>query len=170
MIEVDALLDRCDATPDPFAPQHNATFPDTGELQHPTYASAPVPDPTTDCTYTPAYWLDKTLHDLRALAMLRPNWDSYGSPQIRSDLIAAAETFLLNLEFECVAPPFVVPIHGGAIQLEWHNGTHELEVEFVDPNNLAYLKVVRSHPIDDGAFRSDDIGFTRTLIRWLANA
>lgn len=112
-------------------------------------------------------WVDKAKDDLKAIASLGENWDSYGSPPIREELCRNAEEFLNCLEAEVISPPFVVPISGGGVQFEWGVNNHELEVEFLESNVLGYLKIVEGEPIDEGELALNDYASARRLIEWL---
>jgi hypothetical protein len=59
---------------------------------------------------------------LTNLRALEPNWDSYGAPAPDLRAIEVAE-MILN------TPAEVVPTHEGGLQIEWHLGTHTVELE-----------------------------------------
>jgi hypothetical protein len=131
----------------------------------------PVEDPTSDekllkATTEPA-WLLKAKYDLNQLATLPENWDSYGSPSVRTEILNNAEHFLNNLDVEKIPPPFVAPVSGGGIQFEWSNQDRDLEVEFVEPHIFGYLKVVKDQPVEEGEHSANDYNSARQLLRWL---
>ena len=131
-----------------------------------SYRTEYVLDSTMDSIYTVNSLIEKAIDDLDALSTLPIDWDSYGSPKISEDLIMAAKSFLYQLEFEFIAPR-VVPISGGGIQLEWQMGERELELEFIDSDNIGYLKVVNEEPIEENQFNRNDFNAGRNTIRWL---
>lgn len=177
MNAVDALLDRCDSMADSWILATEATLSEEVVPSERNYAIQRVSDTTMDSVYTVRaacdvvgerpIWLDKVVDDLNELAKLGEDWDSYGSERIPKVLIDEAKKFVTSLEFEEIGAPFVVPISGGGIQLEWHKGTHELEIEFIDVNRIAYLKVVEDAPVEEGTFVADDTHMSRALVRWL---
>jgi len=126
----------------------------------------PVGDSTTNSFYTTTSLIEKAVDDLDALSTLPVGWDSYGSPKISDDLIMAAKRFLYQLEFEFIAPR-VVPVSGGGIQLEWQMSERELELEFIDSDNIGYLKVRNEEPIEESQFNRNDFNTGRNTIQWL---
>ena len=131
----------------------------------------PVSDPTSDehlfIVTTQPKWLLKAKYDLKRVAVLPENWDSYGSPSISDELLANAEDFLNILDVKLIPPPFVAPISGGGIQLEWCLGERELEIEFVKPNVLGYLKIVNDKIVEQGEFPPHNYNRAYQLITWL---
>lgn len=55
---------------------------------------------------------------LNGLEDLAPGWNSYDSPAIKPEAIAAARSFLEQIA-GWAKPPFVVPTNTGGVQLEW---------------------------------------------------
>lgn len=66
------------------------------------------------------------------LAALAPGWNSYRAEAISDRAIAAAIQFLLEVasDVPALASPSVVPTVRGGVQLEWHAGGVDVEVEF----------------------------------------
>ncbi len=149
---------------------YNATLESYGEVQSIKYHVPNDRDTTTSHNQIILTWIDKAIDDLMQLKKLPDNWDSYGSPKISIEFIKIAVDFLRNLEYEPLSPPFVVPVSGGSIQLEWQKDNRELEVEFLNTTTLNYLKVVNDHPIDEGIFDIENNKKTFSLIRWLIYA
>lgn len=104
---------------------------------------------------------------LRQLANLPEDWDSYGSPPLTYVLLNNAQDFLDSLKFENVPSPFVAPVSGGGIQFEWRNEDRDLEVDFVEPLRVGYLKLIKNEPIEEGDLSSQDYDSDLKLIRWL---
>jgi len=112
-------------------------------------------------------WLIMAKYYLRQLANLPEDWDSYGSPPLTYVLLNNAQDFLDSLKFENVPSPFVAPVSGGGIQFEWRNEDRDLEVDFVEPLRVGYLKLIKNEPIEEGDFSSQDYDSALKLIRWL---
>jgi hypothetical protein len=144
---------------------YNATLDSYGEDQSIQYLVFNEKDPTYNQIISS--WIDKAIDDLRQLKKLSDNWDSYGSPKISIEVIQIAEDFLRNLEYEPLDPPFVVPVSGGSLQLEWQKGNRELEIEFINSSTINYLKVVNDQPLDEGNYYIKNNKKTFSLIRWL---
>lgn len=112
-------------------------------------------------------WLAAVEHGLLKLKTLPFNWDSYGSPPIFDELIDDVKCFLHGLEMQDIAIPFVAPLPGGGIHLEWLYDQRELEVEFADKGSVEYLKVLNGEPSEEGKFNVNDYNKGRQLINWL---
>lgn len=162
------LLDTCFGTISSSSLPQGATLSDISmSEEEPSYRVKYVADSTTDSINTATSLIEKAFGDLDELATLRVDWDSYGSPKISDDLIMAAKRFLYQLEFEFIAAPRVVPISGGGIQFEWEMGERELELEFIDSDNIGYLKVCNEEPIEENQFNRNDFNAGRNIIQWL---
>ncbi len=162
------LLGTCFATISSGSLPQDATLSDTSmSEERPSYRNEYVSDSTTDSIYTATSLIEKAFGDLDELSTLPIGWDSYGSPKISNDLIKAAKYFLNQLEYEFIAAPRVVPISGGGIQLEWQMGERELELEFIDSDNIGYLKVRNEKPIEESQFNLNDFNAGRNTIQWL---
>jgi len=164
------LLSSCIATIRSGPLTQGATLSDISmPEEEPSYRVEYVADSTTDSIYAVTSLIEKAIDDLDALSKLPIDWDSYGSPKISNDLIKAAKNFLnqLEFEFEFIAAPRVVPISGGGIQFEWQMGERELELEFIDSDNIGYLKVCKEEPIEENQFNRNDFNAGRNLIQWL---
>ena len=112
-------------------------------------------------------WLAKSLVLLDEVDKLPNGWDGYDSPPPLKKLLQNAKQFLLNLEFENIPVPFICPISGGGIQLEWHYPSRELEVEFIEPEVIGYLKVFEDGTMEEGEIATCDLDRARQIIGWL---
>jgi len=82
------------------------------------------------------YRREAVLQRLASLLRLAPGWDSYGAPGISP---RAAELALKFLAFSTKGPtPSVVPTAKGGVQIEWHHGDVDLEIECF-PSEHAHL-------------------------------
>jgi hypothetical protein len=117
--------------------------------------------------------LDGVLEGLRALedlASLPPNWDGDGSPPIRTAALVAAAGILRDLARPGLPAPFVCPVPGGGVQLEWSIGDRHLEIEVVDDRQAAFVRDGGEGPgslPDAGDFHPDWAGALRPLVQWL---
>jgi len=125
-------------------------------------------DPISLCSSEPT-WLIKAKSELENTARLPNNWDGYGSPPLLHNLRKNALEFLKCLEAENIPTPYIGPISGGGVQLEWHFEGRELEIEFMDPGNIGYLKKYESGSPDEGEFNPNDFDSARKIIKWLAS-
>ncbi len=90
------------------------------------------------------------LRRIAQLALLSNNWDSYGSPPIRPIALASAIQFLLLTDRENPPSPYIGPVTGGGVQLEWHTSTRELELEILPDGSLEYVMIDDSGQMRDG--------------------
>jgi len=81
-----------------------------------------------------AAWFRDAIDRLEDLASLAPGWDSYGAKSVAADMALAAVKFLAAVAAAApsVHEPSIVPLSDGGIQVEWHRGGIDLEVEFSD--------------------------------------
>ncbi len=70
-----------------------------------------------------------SLAQLKALKALPASWDGHGSPPIHPLCLAVAEGVLRALKR--FHGPYVVPLSGGGVQLEWQIGTRFLYLDVV---------------------------------------
>jgi hypothetical protein len=104
---------------------------------------------------------------LDALAKLQPNWDGYDAPAIDPAIIAAARGFVRALPDNVAFRPRVVPMSTGNLQLEWHEKTKILELEFEDSSMIHYLQW---HPEcgieEEDTFPVTNVSRALDLIHW----
>jgi hypothetical protein len=84
-------------------------------------------------------WVEQTVQSLGKLLELGPDWDTYGGAPVDPRCVAAALD-LARRTFRSDTPsPSVVPTSRGGVQLEWHIGGVELEVEFLSATRICGL-------------------------------
>ena len=69
--------------------------------------------------------------------------------------------------------PFVCPIAGGGLQIEWSFGGKEVELELVDECTIGFLRAEAAPSgriIESGEYPISDINKSRELLDWLAEA
>ena len=87
-------------------------------------------------------WIERTLPFLQRIADLPHDWDSLGSPKPCNRVITAAMHLLKRLQnsrLGAIPVPFVSPIAGGGIQLEWDSSQKHLEIEVLNSMNVVFL-------------------------------
>ncbi len=75
-------------------------------------------------------WLRPAMQACTDLLQLPQNWDGYGAVQIREQLAQQALVVLVEVMENDSPAPSVVPLSDGGVQLEWHRGGKNLEIEF----------------------------------------
>ncbi len=84
----------------------------------------------------PPAWLEPTVRRLLDLLSLLPDWDSYGARSVdRLHVNAAFQVLSLIMRHDTPAPS-VVPTNRGGVQLEWHTGGIDLEIETLSTQEL----------------------------------
>ena len=76
-----------------------------------------------------ASWLLPTAKALCELLALPADWDSYGALPVKPSRVFAALELLLGIMGDDSPKPSVVPTSRGGVQLEWHMGGIDLEIE-----------------------------------------
>ncbi len=120
-------------------------------------------------------WLAGAKARVNDLVILQKDWDGEGSPPIREDIMDAVKDMLLNIMGSVpqgTAIPFVVPISGGYLQLEWQ-GDRSLELEFDSPTEIIWLtaerkdgELKREH-MESGRIATNAYGKICRMITWL---
>lgn len=74
-------------------------------------------------------WYKDVPRNFYAILALDANWDSYGANKISPKTVIAADELLGEIMKPDSPPPQIVPCANGNIQLEWHTGGIDLEIE-----------------------------------------
>jgi len=121
-------------------------------------------------------WLRRTLSRLESVARLEDDWDGRGSNGTDQAVCLAAFRLVLQLALVSEEPlpvPFVCPIPGGTLQLEWDSDGKHVEIEFIDAHRLAVL--MEDASVSDEAMRVDEFPVSsmdriKDLLDWLVSA
>lgn len=77
-----------------------------------------------------ASWFDASVDGIfRALGLSR-GWDTYEARSVARTSTQSALSFMARFFEPTTAPPTVVPLADGGIQLEWHRGGLDVEIAF----------------------------------------
>lgn len=89
------------------------------------------------------WWFDEYLsQELNQLYALPAGWDGFSSDQITIEAIQAAVTTLVTIADETTPAPQFFPLRDGGIQVEWHVGGNDIEIE-VNGVGVAYVFAAR---------------------------
>jgi len=75
-------------------------------------------------------WFGPVAARIRQLAKLQPGWDSYRAVAVGVRDVENALAFMLRVLRPDTPAPSVVALPRGGVQLEWHRGGMDIEVEF----------------------------------------
>ena len=116
----------------------------------------------------PPSWLTSALADVMRIAALPANWDSYGSPPVGETVRGNAIQLLASINYEDFPVPQIVPISGGALQMEWQYHERELELRVdAGSHEVLYLKVHKDDRSEEGVVSITDRGTIQALLDWL---
>ncbi|MGL4550678.1 MAG: hypothetical protein ACRC33_05785 [Gemmataceae bacterium] len=104
----------------------------------------PSPVPAGDRTsadHAVAAWLLSAIIRLVSLQKLPPDWDTYGSPQVKTVAVYNAILILVAASKLGASAPRLGPVSGGGVQVEWDIGERGLELECLPGGTREYLKV-----------------------------
>lgn len=109
--------------------------------------------------------LQVALSTLNKLGDLQPGWDGDAAPAIDPRIIDTARELIGELADLIVSPFYVVPTLQGGVQLEWHRGPRELELELVNEYAIEHLFTDKDGGIsEEGTCAVLDSTFIRGLI------
>jgi len=118
-------------------------------------------------------WLIQALNRLGSVAALPSGWDGEGGPPPNPQIVESAAWLLHYLQRDDVPLPFICPIAGGGLQIEWSSAGRQVELELVDRQTIAFLRVENpqaARPFEHGAYPISDVSRSRKLLDWLASA
>ncbi len=84
-------------------------------------------------------WFIPATERLTNLSKLQENWDSYGASAINAQAITQAIQVMTEVMTNDTPMPAIVPTTRGGIQLEWHLGGIDMEVEVTGGRTLSVL-------------------------------
>jgi len=94
------------------------------------------PEVSIPSTATQPKWVKPTLDRMGELSTFSHNWDRRGSAEVSVDALRFALNLLSQVMPSSAAPPSIVPLGHGGIQLLWNNAAADLEVEEIRPNEV----------------------------------
>jgi hypothetical protein len=102
-------------------------------------------DDNPGCDYEPPKpiqscdWLKGVIERLQKLGELKANWDGYGAPSLKAEILIAATTFIMQVASKvAVACPSIVPTRTEGVLFLWKNGQRKLEVQFISRDAASY--------------------------------
>ncbi len=104
----------------------------------------------------PASWLGDTLHTLKHLRSLEPNWDSYGANPICDASCRHAEVVLNKLAHIVGVPkPLVSATPNGHVGFCWDEGTWSLDAWIEGTGRITYTYLDETNSASDREAQTD---------------
>lgn len=137
-----------------------------------TYEDTTTPDTTPQWSgvipvYSLSSWQIEALISVLKTANLPNNWDGYGSPSPSSKVVDTSIKLLIAIPFYDLPVPYIVPVSGGGIQIEWSIAQRELELEVLPDGSIEFLKSERGQPLEEGKLASTSSFEVQPLLTWL---
>jgi len=96
---------------------------------------------------------------------LSDNWNSYGSIPPTRTVLHIAKVLLFDLLDDREMPVLdISPIHDGGIQIEWHKGIREFELEVFPDGHFEFLKIENDEHLEEGPASLSKVN---SLISWV---
>ena len=89
---------------------------------------------------TSSNWFKPVFMRLRSVSALTPGWDSYGGLPTSYSTVAKTLTFLGSVLEPLSAPPTVVPLSDGGVQLVWNRNGLSIEVTVASDDEEFYVR------------------------------
>lgn len=81
-------------------------------------------------------WLPRLAMRAAELLMLPEGWDTYGAVRIERGAIECGLRLLLLVSSSHTPAPSLIPLPDGRLQIEWHTGATDLEIEVAENGML----------------------------------
>ena len=113
-------------------------------------------------------WMVSALDQIESLRALPDNWDGYRSPAIGNAEIDRLRQVILSISDLGMPIPFVGPMAGGGVEVEWQCRGRDLGFE-VEPSSdfVTYLQVDFDGGMEEGTCHPDNYLKLRELANWL---
>ena len=118
--------------------------------------------------YSPQ-WQKEAIIALCRLASLPMGWDSYGSPPPSDRALHIAERLVTAINLEDLPVPYIIPVSGGGIQIEWNIPPRELELEILPDGSVEYARVENDVVVEEGSLDPYNADHILSLLSWLTN-
>ena len=111
-------------------------------------------------------WVIAATQKLERLAMLPSGWDSYGGRPLKQSARESTLKAISWLQQEELPIPAVVLGSKGTVQLEWHSGSKELDVDLGEGEDIGFVKCDdEGEPLEGRTGQGAEE--LRRLTRWL---
>lgn len=108
---------------------------------------------------------------LRELALLQPDWDSYGSPSLHPIAVEGAQYLLVVGDAAGAPAPYIGPATGGGVFLQWNGDDRELEMYVWPDGSVEWVTEEGSAgaaELEEGTAHHSGDSVLPRLFQWLA--
>ncbi len=84
-------------------------------------------------------WYRPAVARLKELLALQAGWDGHGGVPPRPDVARYCVQLMGRVLNPDTPPPQIIPLSHGGLQLEWHLGDVDLEIEVESPGSVSFL-------------------------------
>lgn len=113
-----------------------------------------------------SHWTENVSKRLNQLAALPQGWDGYFASPVPFTNAAFVAALIERLSYPGVEAPQIVPGSDGRLQIEWHSGGYDIELEVLAPHKVnASRENISTGHIDEAYLESD----FSVLTGWLAD-
>lgn len=136
--------------------------------ERPSVSSPTTQWETVEPLNASAPWMRSALNAVDQVRELPPGWDGGSSPSINAAILETARRLIARAaQVEEAPEPHVAPVPGGGLQLEWHIGGRDLELEVLPNGDLAYSMEESGNEVENELLRLARIDSVERLVRWL---
>ena len=114
-------------------------------------------------------WVGSILQGFANLLTLEANWDGENGKPIAPALVSSALKFvdrILMVDLRLPAPS-IVPISDGGLQIEWHRGGKDFEIEFSPDRSIRYYYYDSSTGGEQEGLVTHDLSTVQQLLQHL---
>lgn len=136
-----------------------------------TSAAASVREQFDVIIFVNTNWEVPLVKRILELERYAPNWDGYGSPPVEHETVSRAIHLIrqvASLGIEDLPAPFVGPVAGGGVILEWLAGSRQLSIAIFPEGKVEYLKWETGEQFEEDELGPRPLGRLHELVGWLA--
>ena len=115
-------------------------------------------------------WQAKAMKSALGLANLPDTWELAGRVRPSAQAIQGALEMIRlagSIGLDDLPRPFVVPLAGGGVQLEWELGERRVELEIWNEGAPSYLQLKAGEPLPNGEGELWPLNQAKDLFGWL---
>jgi hypothetical protein len=116
----------------------------------------------------PAPWMSDALRAVNAFEELGPGWDGGDGPVPSTEVLQLARRIVVETaQVQIGQAPHIGPVPGGGVQIEWHLGGRDLELEILPDLSLGLLAIDGERVFAQEVSIVERVPKARALVEWL---